>query len=169
MNANHFSDRNETSDDSQVLKPCAEFQLRASFFAGADCAMDRSFRRAADHNVASQITAKLKDRGHRVSKVGLGSGGGAGFSCRPNLRCEITIFLGIERSENNILYFYLLTWQTPTILDWGFQGKPKSTSDCNRYWAMLCQEIDDILLESFKDISIVWVKEAYGDADHSKP
>ena len=136
-------------DDSGVLRPYAKFTIPADLCT-SESVDDRSFRRAADLDVARRIAAGLADKGHSVSKVGPASGSGAGFYCRLNRDCEITALLGVERQEGEAIHFYLMTWQTSSLFGIVFRGGVKSSSDCVQRWSALCEAINDILLDAFQ-------------------
>jgi hypothetical protein len=63
---------------------------------------------AAELDVARQLGASLAEKGYDVGKGGPGSGGGAG--------CEITAHLGIDRQEADAFHFFLMSWQTSSLI-----------------------------------------------------
>ena len=138
-----------------VLRPHASFEIPPKFLVGCN-ATDRSSRLAAASKVATRLAADLAEKGYSVSKVGPGSGGGAGFSCRLNRDCEVTVHLGLEQQEGDAVRFYLLSWQTSSFLRRVFRGGVKSLPDCDQRWNDLCCTMNEIFVKSFESTSVVW-------------
>jgi hypothetical protein len=149
------------------LRPHASFEIPVKSLAAEGGMTDRSSRLAAELDVARRIAADLAQMGYDLSNVGPGSGGGAGFFCRLNRDCEVTVHLGVERGEGDAVQFYLLSWQTSSFLRQVFRGGVKSSPDCNQCWNDLCHTINEILVKSFGSTSVVWrTKEEERNAQH---
>jgi hypothetical protein len=143
------------SEAPVVLRPHASLEIPAKFLL-AEGATRLSSRLAVELEVARRIAAGLVEKGYSVSKVGPGSGGGAGFFCRWKRNCEITVHLGVERREGNTIHFQLLSWQTSSFIRHVFRGGVKPSPYCDRCWIDLCQGINNVLLNSFQATSVAW-------------
>jgi len=151
---------NETlpSKDSGVLKPVALFQIPADLCPAEPGVKYRLADTPVAMTMAKRIATGLAEKRYSVSKVGPGSGGGAGFACRLGQACEITVFLGVERREGDSICFFLMTWQTSSLIG-RFLGRGAKTPDCDKRWGALCQAINDVLGEIFSGVSVVWQTE----------
>jgi hypothetical protein len=143
------------NNDSGVLKPVALFQIPADLCPAETGVKYRLADTPVAMTMAKGIAAALTEKGYRVSKPGPGSGGGAGFACRLEQACEITVFLGVERREGDFICFFLMTWQTSSLIG-RFLGRGAKTPDCDKRWGALCQAINDVLGETFSCDSVVW-------------
>jgi hypothetical protein len=48
-----------------------------------------------------------------------------------------------------------MTWQTSSLIG-RILGRGAKTQDCDKRWNTLCQAIDDVLVDIFSGISVVW-------------
>lgn len=142
--------------EGAVLRPHASFGIPVEFLLAEGGTTDRSSRLAVELAVARRIAAHLAEKGYNVSKVGAGRGGGAGFFCRLNRGCEVTVHLGVERRDGDAVQFYLLSWQTSAFLRQVFREGAKSSQDCDQRWNDLCHTINEVLVKSFGTTSVVW-------------
>lgn len=152
--------------EGAVLRPHATFELHVKSLVADGGTTDRSSRLAVDLDVARRIAADLAAKGYNVSKVGPGSGGGAGFFCQLNLDCEVTVHLGVERREGDALQFYLLSWQTSSVFRQVLKGAVKSSPECDHRWNDLCHAITEILAKSFGSTSVFWRTEEEERKEH---
>jgi hypothetical protein len=138
----------EVPDDTGVLKSVASFAVPANLCPGEAAVKYRSKNTPVAMTMARRIAAGLAERGHCVSEVGTGSGG-AGFACRLDRACEITVFLEVERREGDSMCFYLITWQSSS-LNGRFLGRGASTPDCDKRWSTLCRAINNVLEDTLE-------------------
>jgi len=144
----------EVPGDSE-LSSVASFELPADLCPDETGVEYRLADTAVSVTLAKRIAAGLAAKGHSVSEVGPGSGGGAGFVCRLDRACEITVFLGVERREGDSMCFFLITRQTFSPIS-RFLGRGAKTPDCDKRWSILCQAINYVLKDSFTGVSVVW-------------
>jgi hypothetical protein len=138
-------------DDPVVLKSVASFEVPADSCPGDTGVKYRLVDTPVAMTMARRIAAGLAEKGHSVSKVGPGSGGGAGFACRLDRACEITVLVGVEGREGGSACFYLMTWQTSSLVG-RFLGRGAKTPDCDKRWSALCRAINDVLEDAFRGV-----------------
>jgi hypothetical protein len=139
-----------------TLRPHASFEVPLVSLPADVGTNNRSSRLAAELSVAGRIAQDLAQRGNAVSDVRPGSGGGAGFSCRLARDCEVTVHLGAERRQADIVVFYLLSWQTSSFLRQVFRGGVKSSVGCDQRWKDFCRTVNEVLVTALGSTSVVW-------------
>lgn len=122
-------------------------------FAGEDYP---AFKDPAGMDVLQKVATALTMKGYTVTKVKPAKGIHAGFETLLNPSCKIEVLLEVGRERKGYVSCDLITRRSRPFFRF-FEVEDKL--ECIKQWIVLCNSMDEIVLELFGVFRTDWVTE----------